>query len=103
MLHSRIPVPERRYAVYTIGNVEKLLVDQFLFGGWCIKQEVVQSIISRAREDADEFGILMSGRMPIVFNKDVGLMTALTHAMGSDLTHMNIASAALAKREAAQR
>jgi len=80
--------------MYTVANVEKFFSDQTLKGDWIVKQEIIQTILDRARRSADENGVLRSGGMQDVF-ADVGLVASFCHAISRDSTHADIALPAI--------
>ena len=87
--------------MYTVANVEKFFADQLLKGDWIVKQEIVQAIVARARENVDAYGFVLNGTS-WVFGGDKGLMASFDQAMGCDREHSEIASTALRKRAEAR-
>lgn len=87
--------------MYTVTNVEKFFADQLLKGDWIVKQEIVQTIVARARENVDAFDFVLNGTY-WVFGGDVGLMASFGDAMGRDPVHQKIAAAALKQRAEAR-
>ena len=87
--------------MYTVANVEKFFADQLLKGDWIVKQEIVQAIVARARENVDAFDFVLNG-LSWVFGGDVGLMASFDDAMGRDPAHQEVMATAFRQRERAR-